>query len=408
MAVQDEFLEQVKDALAHLYDYSYLDDHPLALRYWPDAAQGGPSRAQRLHRFLLESIEGLNPPTATPKDTSRARGYLLLAYRYVEERPLADILRELGTSRRQFFREQRKAIAMLAASLQETLPPPAGSPTEPDDLLATEAGRVLAEAAVTPPSAAVDPAEIVQGVLKIIGPLADERGVTLECHLDQPLPSIQGNRTLLRQVFLNALSNLITRAGTQRVRLRIHSQQRNVTIELAAEPGTPGGRPSLGTLDPHTPDLDPLRRLVEIVGGQWHGLEVRPAGCVCRFDLPADRQQVLLVIEDNEAVIRAFQRYLSGTHYQVVGATTGAEALRMAHEVQPTAITLDIMMPTQDGWEILQALKDDPATRHIPVVICSVLEDPELTRSLGAAAYLRKPVTQADLLAALGRLPGTP
>ena len=412
MAVQDEFLEQVKDALAHLYDYSYLDDHPLALRYWPDAAQGGPSRAQRLHRFLLESIEGLNPPTATPKDTSRARGYLLLAYRYVEERPLPDIMRELGTSRRQFFREQRKAIAMLAASLQETLPPPAGSPAEPDDLLATEAGRVLAEAAVTPPSAAVDPAEIVQGVLKVIGPLADQRGVALECTLDQPLPPIHGNRTLLRQVFLNALSNLITQAGTQRVRLRIHSQQRNVTVELAAEcrmrNADCGLRIAECRLDSHTLDLDPVRRLVEIVGGQWHGLEVRPAGCVCRFDLPADRQQVLLVIEDNEAVIRAFQRYLSGTHYQVVGATTGAEALRMAHEVQPTAITLDIMMPTQDGWEILQALKDDPATRHIPVVVCSVLEDPELTHSLGAAAYLRKPVTQADLLAALGRLPGTP
>jgi CheY-like chemotaxis protein len=422
MAVQDEFLRQVKDALAHLYDYSYLDDHPLALRYWPDAGQAAPNRAQRLHRFLLESIEGLNPPTATLKDSSRARGYLLLAYRYVEERPLSDILRELGYSRRQYFREQRKAIAMLAASLQEALPPTAGQPAEPGDLLASEAGLVLAETAVTPPSAAVDPAEIVQGVLKVIGSLAEEHKVTLECTLDQPLPSIHGNRTLLRQVFLNALSNLITQPGTHSVRLRMHSEQRSVRVELNAECGmrnaewgmgraecgvrkAEGGRRNVecGT-DAQPLELEPLRRLVEIVGGQWHGFEVSPTGCTCRFDLPADLEQVVLVIEDNEAVIRAFQRYLAGTHYQVVGATTGAEALRKAREVQPTAITLDIMMPTQDGWEILQALKDEPATRHIPVVICSVLEDPELTRSLGAAAYLRKPVTQADLLAVLGRL----
>jgi CheY-like chemotaxis protein len=62
------------------------------------------------------------------------------------------------------------------------------------------------------------------------------------------------------------------------------------------------------------------------------------------------------------------------------------------------------MMPTQDGWEILQALKNDPATQHVPVIICSVLDDPELARSLGAVAYLHKPVTQADLLSVLTTL----
>ena len=79
---------------------------------------------------------------------------------------------------------------------------------------------------------------------------------------------------------------------------------------------------------------------------------------------------------------------------------------RLAREVLPAAITLDIMMPNQDGWEILQALKSDPATRSIPVIICSVLEDPELAHSLGAAAYLQKPISQAALLDVLGELPG--
>jgi CheY-like chemotaxis protein len=88
----------------------------------------------------------------------------------------------------------------------------------------------------------------------------------------------------------------------------------------------------------------------------------------------------------------------------VVGATAGAEVLKLARELAPVAVALDVMMPTQDGWEVLQSLKNDPTTRNIPVIICSVLDDPELAYSLGAAAYLHKPVTQADLLSALAAL----
>ena len=59
------------------------------------------------------------------------------------------------------------------------------------------------------------------------------------------------------------------------------------------------------------------------------------------------------------------------------------------------------MMPEQDGWETLQALHNDDATRHIPVVVCSVLDDPELAFSLGASGFIAKPVRQEDLLRCL-------
>jgi CheY-like chemotaxis protein len=76
----------------------------------------------------------------------------------------------------------------------------------------------------------------------------------------------------------------------------------------------------------------------------------------------------------------------------------------MARSLQPQAIALDAMMPDVDGWEILQALQADPATRHIPVLVCSVWEEPQLAFSLGAAGFLKKPITQRELLAALQRL----
>jgi CheY-like chemotaxis protein len=398
MSNQEEFLQQVRDVLNHLYDYPYLENHPLALRYWPESGAAGPNRAQRLHRFLLESIEALHPPTARAKDTLQARCYLLLVYRYVEEQPLEDIMREFGYSRRQFFREQRKAVEMLAASLGEKLPQPSLAPDESNDPLDAEVERVLAR------RRAVDPVEVIQGVSEAAGYLAKQAGVVLEYDLSSRLPSIYGSRTLLRQVFLSALSHLITHPGTQQVHLRMYPQEQRVIAELITRLDPATRRPG-NVVDCQEPDLDAVRRLVESVDGRWLGSEVKAEGYTYSFDFPTDRQKVLLVVEDNEAVIRAFRRYLVGYNYQVIGATTGAEALRLAHEVNPVAITLDVMIPSQDGWEILQALKKDPATEHIPVVICSVLEDPDLAHSLGAAAYLRKPIAQADLLAMLDSLP---
>jgi CheY-like chemotaxis protein len=67
-------------------------------------------------------------------------------------------------------------------------------------------------------------------------------------------------------------------------------------------------------------------------------------------------------------------------------------------------ITLDVMMPNLDGWQVLRGLTSNPATARIPVAICSVLKEPELAFSLGARAYLKKPVDRMELVATLARL----
>jgi CheY-like chemotaxis protein len=103
-----------------------------------------------------------------------------------------------------------------------------------------------------------------------------------------------------------------------------------------------------------------------------------------------------------------FRRYLSQTNLKVVGVKEPEQVLPLARQLHPQVITLDVMMPSMDGWEILQTLQTDPETRHIPVIVCSVWDEPELAFSLGAADFLKKPITQKDLLAALIRLQLTP
>lgn len=398
MSTEAKFLQQVRDGLSHLYDYAYLEDHPLVSRYWPESNQNGPHRAQQLHRLLLESIEELHPPGSPAKGTSRAEYYFLLVYRYIEEWPLADIMQELGYSRRQFFRQQQKAIEMLAGLLSEKGPKPTSSPAPTGNVLDDELERFRTR------HRAVDPREVVEGVLDIVGRLAAQHGVTLICDLPDRLPVIYGSRTLLRQIFLNALSQLITQPDSQRIHLHLFQTGQSVAVELTAK----FGRLRAEAVDKRLqPEPEPVRHLVEMMRGHWQGFALETNSCTYRFDFPAEAEKVLLVVEDNEGVIQAFRRYLAGYRYQVIGATTGAEALRLAREIPPTLVTLDVMMPGQDGWEILHALKGEPTMQHIPVIICSVLEDPNLAQSLGAAAYLRKPVGQTDLLTLLDHLSGS-
>lgn len=114
-------------------------------------------------------------------------------------------------------------------------------------------------------------------------------------------------------------------------------------------------------------------------------------------------QKTILVVEDDYQASKLLFLYLSQVGYQVVLARTGAEALARARETLPSVITLDLLLPDMDGWEVLAELKGMPATRDIPVVIVSVLDRQSFGFKLGAVEYLVKPVARAELLRALGR-----
>ncbi len=120
--------------------------------------------------------------------------------------------------------------------------------------------------------------------------------------------------------------------------------------------------------------------------------------------LPHSDQKIMLVIDDQEPVVNLFQRYLSQTDILTIGISHPEEAIPLARHLRPALITLDVMMPQMDGWELLQLIKLDEMLKNIPVIICSAWNDPDLSRSLGAQAYLKKPVTQKMLLDAVHSL----
>lgn len=117
-------------------------------------------------------------------------------------------------------------------------------------------------------------------------------------------------------------------------------------------------------------------------------------------------KRTILAIDDNPQAVDIIRKYL-GEEYRVIGLLNSEEAVERAKEIKPMAITLDIMMPRKDGWQVLRELKDDPDTQDIPVIVLSIVDDQRLGFSLGAADYIVKPVDKGVLLRKLKTLEGT-
>ncbi|MBD3871731.1 MAG: response regulator [Acidobacteria bacterium] len=122
---------------------------------------------------------------------------------------------------------------------------------------------------------------------------------------------------------------------------------------------------------------------------------VRPEQPEAKGVLPGVRP--ILVVDDDPNSRELVQRTLESEGFSVVTAATGEEGLELARELKPSLITLDVLMPSMDGWSVLQEVKADPELEHIPVMMISIAGDKELGYTLGAVECLTKPVDRDKL-----------
>ena len=145
------------------------------------------------------------------------------------------------------------------------------------------------------------------------------------------------------------------------------------------------------------------RPAVETSGPGEQGAE----GDASAMEVPAGVAPVL-VIDDDPAVLDLMSQFLTKDGFHVVAASSGDEGLRLAREITPMAITLDVIMPRKDGWEVLSELKADPQLADIPVVMATITDDERMGYALGASAFLTKPIDRARMSAVLDQYrPGT-
>ncbi len=167
-----------------------------------------------------------------------------------------------------------------------------------------------------------------------------------------------------------------------------------------------------------------VKRTVELLGGSvtvksepgrgtsfCMSLPIRPEGealvgetGVIPDDAALSNDPIIVAIDDDPEVISLLRDSLAPAHFRVVGALNGDRGMELARILKPFAITLDIMMPEKDGWQVLREIKADPELCRTPVIVMSIVSERSLGFSLGVTDYLVKPVDRRVLIDVLERL----
>ncbi len=288
------------------------------------------------------------------------------------------------------------------------------------DLSKVEAGQMVLEPTLFPVRAALE------YVLSLVRERAVTHGIALTLDVSDDVGIVRADELKFKQVVLNLVSNAVKftpDGGT----VAVAASRSGVVVEVTVTDtgiGVPaedherifesfqqGGRGApkgegtgLG--------LTLSRRIVALFGGRlW--LESRVGhGSTFTFSLPlplvepatplgSSELPSVLLVDDDRASLDLMSAYLAGSSVRVLRAHDGVEALVETKRSLPAAVVLDIRLPRLDGWEVLTRLKADAATRDIPVVVASIVDERARGLSLGASAYLLKPVRRDDLLDAL-------
>lgn len=407
----DQFQDDVREALEHLYDYRFLESHPLARALTGEA--NGWQRGTALHRLLVETINRLKPPDGTPAHSPLWRRYRHAAMRYIEKATVLQIAEELGVSERQTRRDRQDAIVAVADLLEPRLGPalradPEGARRPPSTQSLAAMGLTLdkevARISTPEPHSPVPLADALAGVLSIVAHLASQKGLRPRTRSPEHLPPLAAERTVVRQILLSAVMWVVELAApNQEIEVVAEVERGNLRVGIEFSVAEPA---SSDRLEAAAGRLAVGSKLATMQGGS---IRTERSGAVGRIELtlPTVQQPTVLIVDDNPGMRRLMRRYLSGRSYLVLEAPNATDALRLATDAQPDAVTLDLMMPTTDGWELLQALRSQPRTRQIPILVCSVLKERDLALSLGAADFLAKPITRDALLQALSGVVAT-
>ena len=294
------------------------------------------------------------------------------------------------------------------------------------DISRIESGRVQLDLR------AVHIHEMVGQVVSTLQGRAQNKNIALQVDVPETLPLVWGDSNRVAQILTNLISNAIqyTPPGG-RVTVSAHLNGDMMEVSVADTGIGISKEDQRKIFDRFFRADDPLVQetpgtglglpitasLVQMHGGQiWVESELGE-GSTFTFTLPLAVTRAgtpspptpshgapVLVVEDEADIANLIRIHLEREGYSVQIASRGDEALRLAQEIQPGLITLDIRLPDMDGFAVLERLKRDPQTADIPVIVVSIVPDREKGLQLGAVDYLDKPINEEQLLGLVRRV----
>lgn len=387
MSLKDElpesFIEHVKEALEKLYDFQALRENALTRRFDAHKSDPATTGVHQLRSELINAIESLNPGQNVAAHSGTVRIYNLIYMHYVGRLTIQQVAWEIGVSLRQAYRDLRRGQELVSAVLWHKLETRTNAPQQ-DTSVSAELTRLEDNTTVTALQ------ELLETAIRPVHILAEKYRILI--HVDAPtIPvMLMTNSIMGQQILTHILSQIIQQVRPSSLNIQLLDDNEFIRIWYEN--------------DTH-PDLHIEPIILQMIGQVHWEIQHHADGRTQGINLKSSRRRaLLLVIDDNEGLIHLLQRYLSDDAYNVMSTPNTEEGLQTIPQLQPDAIILDVMMPGLDGWELLQRLRTRNETKSIPVIICSVINDPELAFALGASQYVSKPVTRESLRLALQQI----
>jgi CheY-like chemotaxis protein len=406
-----EFEQELYTALYHLYTPDYQPREALCAVIGCDPGEGMPA----VQAAILQAVESIEPPANAPSTTPARQVYDLLHHRFVLQLTQEETAYRLNVSRRTVNRLQHKAAHVLAGALwkhsQAVEQATKGLPQDGDGLPAEDATldtptadwhaqmqRELDSLQAKAPNAWCDVEEVIGSVLDLVDPMFSKLGICTEVRSVQQGLNAAIHPVLLHQVLISALRRFAPCVSDGQIAIYARLEDGNARITLT---GATAVTDELGERD--FTDGIPISKGISIetcIDGRQAFVWI---------SMPSMGKVTVLAVDDNEDMARFYRDCAIGTRYHIVHVAQGAGLFETVESTLPDVIVLDVMLPDVDGWRLLMRLHEDPATRSIPVIICSVVQEEDLALSLGAVRYLPKPVQPRAFIQALDQvLPPVP
>jgi CheY-like chemotaxis protein len=390
----DEFERDLQDILNHLYDPAYQPSVVLCSILGRDPQ----ARTAPVQAAILQAIDKLKPDPQVPRAARSWRFYEVLSCRYLQKLTQEETAERLGITPRHLRREQGEAVHALAqhlwqasqARLAGATPP--SERAEPPDWL-SQLKQELTALQKSAPGGVADVEAMIGSVVTLVSPITARRGVSIQVGQIQHGVMASIHPSGLRQLLVHSITEWSRLLPSGQIELSAGQVGDQVKITLTGHGETAGALPG-DTL---------VRELLDMYGGS---AELHMDGNRLLLDIwvPLAARIKVLVVDDNPDLMHFYQRYVQGTRYQIVPLAEGTRILETVEAAKPDVIVLDVMLPDIDGWELLTSLREHPATRSLPIIICSVVREEELALALGAARYIAKPVRRQEFVQTLDQV----
>lgn len=279
----------------------------------------------------------------------------------------------------------------------------------------------------------------LENIVESITPIAKEKKIEINQDIPGSLPPLESDEIRVSQIMQNIIGNAVKFTSTGSVTVSVQKEKEKFVIQVA-DTGIGIAKKDL----PHIFDefrqvdgsssrrhegtglgLAIARKATRMLGGDisvtsaletgstftlslpitWQGVELPNESFVSKeLSGVKPERKTILVVDDEPEIAEMISNCLRQDGYNTLTATSGSEALKLAASERPFAITLDVIMPDMDGWEVLQGLKKNPETKDIPVIIASISEERETGIALGAAGFISKPVSNNQLMSEIHKI----